>query len=81
MSWDEPRILRFVLAERLSHWLYAAFFIIAFISGLLTWIPATRAWMAGARQAVDHYHGGAGLLMVVVPAVLFLILDRRRLAR
>lgn len=77
---EEPRILRFVLAERLSHWLYAALFIIAFISGLLMWIPATRAWMAGARQAVTHYHGGAGLLMVVVPAVLFLILDRRRLA-
>jgi formate dehydrogenase subunit gamma len=77
---EEPRILRFVLAERLSHWLYAAFFIIAFVSGLVMWIPTTRAWMAGARQAVAHYHGGAGLLMVVVPAVLFLILDRRRLA-
>jgi formate dehydrogenase subunit gamma len=77
---DEPRILRFVLAERLSHWLYAAFFLMAFISGLLMWIPATRAWMAGARRLVAHYHGGAGLLMVVIPAVLFLILDRKRLA-
>lgn len=76
---DEPRILRFALAERLFHWVYAAFFMIAFISGLLTWIPSTRAWMAGARQAVDHYHGGAGLLMMVVPCVLFLIMDRRRL--
>ena len=77
---DEPRIVRFVFVERLSHWLYAALFIVALISGLLTWIPSTRAWMAGARQAVDHYHGGAGLLMVVVPALLFLVLDRGRLA-
>ena len=74
----EP-VARFVLAERLAHWTYAAFFVISFISGLLMWVPATREWMSGARHAVTHYHGGAGLLMVVVPLVVLLILDRRRL--
>jgi formate dehydrogenase subunit gamma len=70
-----------VVAERLSHWLYAFFFLVAFISGLLMWLPPTREWMAGARQTVSEYHGAIGFAMVVVPLLLFLILDRRRLAR
>lgn len=75
------RLPRFVLAERLSHWVYAAFFIVAFVSGLLTWVPATRVWMAGARQSVINYHGAVGFLMILVPIILFLVLDRGRLAR
>jgi cytochrome b subunit of formate dehydrogenase len=43
------------------------------------WIPDTRMWMAGARHAVSHYHGVAGWLMVVLPVILLLILDRKRL--
>jgi formate dehydrogenase subunit gamma len=70
---------RFVVAERLSHWLYAVFFLVAFVSGLLTWLPPTREWMAGARQTVTLYHGAIGFVMVAVPLLLFLILDRRRL--
>jgi formate dehydrogenase subunit gamma len=70
-----------VIAERLSHWLYALFFLIAFISGLLMWLPPTREWMAGARQTVSLYHGAVGVVMVAAPLLLFLILDRRRLYR
>jgi len=73
------RIPRFVLTERLAHWLYALFFIVAFISGLLMWVPGTRAWMAGARQTVAQYHGVVGFAMIVIPLLLFAILDRRRL--
>lgn len=75
------RIPRFVLTERLAHWFYALFFIAAFISGLLMWVPATRAWMAGARQTVAQYHGVAGFAMIVIPLMLFVVIDRRRLVR
>ncbi len=75
------RLRRFVIAERLYHWLYALFFLVAFVSGLLMWLPPTREWMAGARSAVSTYHGAIGFAMVAVPLLLFLILDRRRLAR
>ena len=74
-------ISRFVVAERLSHWLYALFFLVAFVTGLLMWIPATRAWMAGARHTVSQYHGYVGAAMIVVPLLLFILLDRRRLGR
>jgi formate dehydrogenase subunit gamma len=75
------RIPRFVLTERFAHWLYALFFIVAFISGLLMWVPATRAWMAGARQTVVQYHGIVGFAMIVIPLMLFVIIDRGRLVR
>jgi len=75
------RIARFVVAERLSHWAYALFFITAFVSGLLMWIPATRAWLAGTRYTLSQYHGYVGAAMIIVPLLLFLLLDRRRLAR
>lgn len=74
------RIPRFVLAERISHWLYATFFLVALTSGLLMWIPSTRVWMSGARHTVATYHGVIGLLMVGLPLVVLLVLDRRRLA-
>ena len=77
---SQERIQRFVFAERLAHWLYATFFLVAFIIGLLTWIPATRAWMGGARRTVETYHGVIGLLMFFLPVILLLILDRRKLA-
>ena len=73
-------VARFVLAERLAHWLYALLFIIALVSGLLMWIPATRAWMGGARLGVSQRHAATGFAMVVVPLLITLILDRRRLA-
>ena len=72
------RVPRFSLVERLSHWIYALFFIAAFVSGLLMWLPPTREWMAGARHTVSQYHGVVGLVMVGLPLVLFLVADRRR---
>ena len=69
------------LAERVSHWLYALFFLVAFVSGLLMWIPATREWMAGARHTVTLYHGYVGAAMIILPLLLLLLIDRRRLAR
>jgi formate dehydrogenase subunit gamma len=74
-------LLRFVVAERLSHWLYALFFIVAFVTGLLMWIPATRVWLAGARYTLAQYHGYVGAAMVVLPLLLFLVMDWRRLGR
>ncbi len=68
------------MAERLAHWLYALLFLIAFISGLLTWIPASRAWMGGARESVALRHGITGYAMILIPFVLMLVADRRRLA-
>jgi len=75
------RIWRFVAAERVSHWVYALFFIVAFVTGLLMWIPGTRAWLAGARSTLAEYHGYVGAAMIVVPLLLFVVLDRRRFGR
>jgi formate dehydrogenase subunit gamma len=75
------RIRRFAVMERVSHWLYALFFLVALTSGLLMWIPATREWMAGDRYTVSQYHGYVGAAMVVLPILLFLLIDRHRLAR
>ncbi len=72
-------IPRFVLAERLAHWLYALFFLVALVSGLLMWIPATREWLGAARQAVALRHGLTGFAMIVVPLLLMVLADRRRL--
>jgi len=72
-------MLRFHLAERLAHWLYALFFLGAFLSGVLMWAPATREWMGGAREAVSRYHAFVGLAMVLLPLLLMLVMDRRRL--
>jgi formate dehydrogenase subunit gamma len=77
----QRRLRRFVVVERVSHWLYALFFLVAFITGLLTWIPATRQWMAGARSTVTLYHGYVGAAMIILPLLLLLLIDRRRLAR
>ncbi len=79
-STEPARIPRWALAERLAHWLYALFFLIAFVSGLLMWIPATRAWMGGARESVSLRHGVTGYAMVVIPLLLMLVVNRRRLA-
>ncbi len=76
----EARLLRFLPVERVAHWTHATFFLLAFTSGLLTWIPSTRVWMAGSRQAVTHLHGGMGVFMIAVPLLLFLVVDHRQLA-
>jgi formate dehydrogenase subunit gamma len=79
-STEQPRIPRWALAERLAHWLYALLFLIAFVSGLLMWVPASRAWMGGAREGVALRHGLTGYAMILVPFILMLVADRRRLA-
>ncbi len=72
-------LVRFVLAERLAHWLYALCFLTAGATGALMWIPSTAQWMAGAYFTVSRYHGYVGIAMVIVPLLIFLALDRRRL--
>ena len=79
-SRPEERLRRFVLVERLAHWTYAAFFLLALVIGLLMWIPSTRIRMGGSRQQISHLHGGMGLLMIIVPLLLFLFADRCRLS-
>lgn len=75
------RLRRFVVAERVSHWLYAAFFLGCLVTGLLMWAPSTREWLAGSRRTVMLYHGYVGAAMIIVPLLLLFVLDRRRLAR
>ena len=77
---DEGRLLRFALVERLAHWTYAAFFIFALVIGLLMWIPSTSARLLGSWQPVSHLHAGMGLLMIVLPLLIFLIAGRGQLA-
>lgn len=72
-------IPRFSLVERLSHWIYALFFLAAFVTGLLMWLPATSGWLVGIRHAFSHAHAGMGFLMVLLPLLLFLLFDRTRL--
>jgi len=72
-------IRRFLLIERIAHWLYALLFLIALVSGLLMWIPSTREWLGSARQGVSLRHGATGFAMVVVPLLLFAVIDRKRL--
>ena len=71
---------RFSVTERLSHWFYALFFLVALIGGILMWLPVTREWLGGARHTFSQFHGAMGILMVAVPLLLFLLLDRRSLA-
>jgi len=70
---------RFTLTERLSHWSFASFFLIAFLTGLLMWLPPTREWLGGDRLRVSHLHGGLGYLMVLTPLLLLGLFDRRHL--
>jgi formate dehydrogenase subunit gamma len=72
-------IKRFVLAERLAHWLYALLFLIALVSGSLMWIPGTREWLGAARHGVSIRHGATGFAMIVLPLLLLAVLDRKRL--
>jgi len=72
-------IPRFVLAERVAHWLYALFFLVALVTGFLMWIPATRQWLGAARQDVALRHALIGFAMVVVPLLLMALADRDRL--
>ncbi len=74
------RLLRFVLAERLAHWSKAVFFIAAATGGLVMWIPRTRQLMGANRLQFSHLHGGIGILMILVPLVILIALDRRRFA-
>jgi len=73
------RLRRFVVVERVSHWLYALTFITAFVTGLLMWIPSTRIWLAGTRYTLSQYHGYVGAAMIILPLLLLLVVDRRRL--
>jgi formate dehydrogenase subunit gamma len=72
--------LRFVLAERLAHWVYVVCFLSAGVTGALMWIPATANRMAEAYFTIARLHGYIGLAMVFVPLLIILALDRRRLA-
>ena len=77
---DGGAVPRFSVTERLSHWSYALFFLVAFIGGVLMWLPVTREWLGGARHTFSQFHGAMGILMIAVPLLLFLLLDRRSLA-
>ena len=70
---------RFVLAERVAHWLYALLFLFALVSGFLMWIPATRWWLGVTRHGLALRHGLTGFAMIVAPLLILLVANRRRL--
>jgi formate dehydrogenase subunit gamma len=78
-EWDVRGVPRFIVVERVAHWLYALLFLIALVSGLLTWIPSTRARLGGARHGVELRHALTGFAMIVVPLLILLVVNRRRL--
>jgi formate dehydrogenase subunit gamma len=53
--------------------------VLAFLTGLVMWIPRTRVSLGGNRLQFSHLHAGLGILMIAIPLVIFLVLDRRRL--
>jgi formate dehydrogenase subunit gamma len=72
-------IPRFLLVERIAHWLYALLFLVALVSGLLMWIPGTREWLGAARHGVELRHGATGFAMIVIPLLLMAVANRGRL--
>ena len=68
-----PRIERFSLAERVTHWLVALSFVYAALSGLALWSPRLY-WVAavlGGGSTVARWHPWAGLLFAGVFATMF----------
>lgn len=68
------RIERFSFAERAAHWMSAASFLYAALSGLSLWTPALY-WLTavfGGGEAVRRWHPWAGVVFALVLGKMFL---------
>jgi formate dehydrogenase subunit gamma len=76
----EPTVERFDATERLFHWAFAVPFLITLVTGLGLYFPEL-AKLAGNRELVRDVHRFAGLFTVLLPAVVLMLGDRRKLRR
>jgi formate dehydrogenase subunit gamma len=74
----EPQVDRFDLTERLFHWAFAIPFVLTMFTGLGLYFP-NLAKLAGNRELVRDLHRFAGLATVLLPALVLVFGDRRRL--
>jgi formate dehydrogenase subunit gamma len=74
------RVLRFGATERWLHWTFAVPFLLTFATGLGLFFP-DLAKLAGSREVVRDLHRFAGAATVLLPLLVIVVGDRRRLAQ
>ena len=72
-------IERFNATERWLHWAVAAPLVLAILTGVALFLPGTAKFF-GSREVLRVLHWIGGFGSVLVPAVVVLLGDRRRLA-
>jgi cytochrome b subunit of formate dehydrogenase len=76
----EPQADRFDGTERLFHWAFAIPFLLTMATGLGLYFPEL-AKLAGNRELVRDLHRFTGLATVLLPLLVLVFGDRRRLRR
>ena len=77
-SSNAAHVERFGLTERWLHWAFALPFLLTFATGVGLFFPEL-AKLAGNRELVRDIHRFAGAATVILPVVVLLLGDRRRL--
>lgn len=78
MSASMKLVPRFRLAQRVSHWIFAAAFFVLLFSGLALFVPAVSEWTASATGMIVHRV--AAVVLMLAP-ILYLITDRKGLSQ
>ena len=76
---DEPKVDRFSVAERVTHWLVALSFLYAALTGLALWSPRLY-WLAavfGGGPTVRGWHPWGGVLFAAFFAFMFRAWNRQ----
>ena len=76
----EAEIDRFGLTERLVHWAVALPFLLTMVTGLGLYFPEL-AKLAGNRELVRDLHRFTGLATILLPALVLVFGDRRRVSQ
>lgn len=73
MDPGEPKINRFSVAERVTHWLVALSFLYATLTGLALWSPRLYwlAYLFGGGPTARAWHPWGGVVFVAVFAAMF----------
>jgi len=74
------RILRFNATERWLHWAFSIPFLVLLITGVALGLPATEVLLTH-RDLIRAVHLAAAVGLVALPAAIWIIGDRRSLAR
>ncbi|MFN2465185.1 MAG: cytochrome b/b6 domain-containing protein [Candidatus Dormibacteria bacterium] len=69
---------RFNRSERWLHWAFAGPLLLAMLTGISLYFPATEK-LFGSREAIRVAHWVTGFAVVILPALVVAIGDRRRL--